>query len=365
MFMDKVRMAFLRLLRAGLWSEPLDVSGCFPLSDTEWRKVYALAIAQTVEGVLYDAVEKMESALLPPRALSIQWLVRVTKIEQRSRLMNQLLERQVARFDGLDNLVFLLKGQGLAAYYINPLRRVCGDIDWYFSSFDDFRAINKRLQSEAGGLELVAGKSAFYMEETFEVDHHARLIDLHSPFIQGFLKKLEAEEFKNRRLLQLDAVACWTLSPMLNILQVVTHILKHLLSFGIGIRQLCDVARLYYVLADQLDGQRLQFVYRKLGIAPWVDLLHDLLVRHVGLPVDKLPYKLAPVKDSDWMLMDILDAGNFGFHDQRYNRENDDKTSVRKNSFKRVSMSLWRYAPYAPMEALSFPFVQLYSGVFK
>jgi hypothetical protein len=41
-------------------------------------------------------------------------------------------------------------------------------------------------------------------------------------------------------------------------LQVNAHILKHLLSFGIGIRQLCDAARLYKTYHNQVDGNVLK-----------------------------------------------------------------------------------------------------------
>lgn len=145
-------------------------------------------------------------------------------------------------------------------------------------------------------------------------------------------------------------------------LQVNAHILKHLLSFGIGIRQLCDAARLYKTYHNEVEGTVLKVVYTKLKIIKWIELLHEVLVKYIGLSKENLPFPLERNQSADWMMEEIWKSGNFGFHDERYQQENSGK---REGTKRRLWSSFIKYVPYAPMEALSFPLVHFYSGLVK
>ncbi|AQX83635.1 nucleotidyltransferase family protein [Elizabethkingia bruuniana] len=362
MLEDKVSKAFFALLRAGLWNRSIDAIDCFPLSKADWDTLFRISIQQTVEGIVFDGIQMLSSDLLPPREMHIKWLVRVEKIEQRNRWMNDILAEQVAFFSKESIQPILLKGQGLAICYENPGRRVCGDIDWYFQTTDEFYKADRLLAKYGIVTEATAGYSSFYLWRDCEIDHHQKLFDIHNPFLLGYLKHLQQHEKKRSVRISIQKEEIVLPSPLLQMLQVNAHILKHLLSFGIGIRQLCDAARLYKTYRNQVDGNVLKVVYTKLKIIKWIELLHEVLVKYIGLSEENLPFPSKRQQSADWMMEEIWKSGNFGFHDERYQNENSGK---REGTKRRLWSSFIKYVPYAPMEALSFPLVHFYSGLVK
>ena len=362
MLEDKVAKAFFTLLRAGLWNKSIDSIDCFPLSKADWDTLFRISVQQTVEGIVFDGIQMLSSDLLPPREMHIKWLVRVEKIEQRNRWMNDILAEQVAFFSKESIQPILLKGQGLAICYENPGRRVCGDIDWYFQTTDEFYKADRLLAKYSIVTEATAGYSSFYLWRDCEIDHHQKLFDIHNPFLSGYLQHLQQHEKNLSVIISIQKEEVVLPSPLLQMLQVNAHILKHLLSFGIGIRQLCDAARLYKTYHNEVEGTVLKTVYTKLKIIKWIELLHEVLVKYIGLPKENLPFPLERNQSADWMMEEIWKSGNFGFHDERYQQENSGK---REGTKRRVWSSFIKYVPYAPMEALSFPLVHFYSGLVK
>ena len=362
MLEDKVAKAFFTLLRAGLWNKSIDSIDCFPLSKADWDTLFRISVQQTVEGIVFDGIQMLSSDLLPPREMHIKWLVRVEKIEQRNRWMNDILAEQVAFFSKESIQPILLKGQGLAICYENPGRRVCGDIDWYFQTTDEFYKADRLLAKYGIVTEATAGYSSFYLWRDCEIDHHQKLFDIHNPFLSGYLQHLQQHEKNLSVIISIQKEEVVLPSPLLHMLQVNAHILKHLLSFGIGIRQLCDAARLYKTYHNEVEGTVLKTVYTKLKIIKWIELLHEVLVKYIGLPKENLPFPLERNQSADWMMEEIWKSGNFGFHDERYQQENSGK---REGTKRRLWSSFIKYVPYAPMEALSFPLVHFYSGLVK
>jgi len=362
MLKTKVAKAFFVLLRAGLWNKPLDDEGCFPLSDSEWEEVFKISVQQTVQGIVFDGIQKLSSEKLPPREIHIKWFLITEKINQRNIQMNEVIAKQYAFFSKNDIYPILLKGQSLAAFYDNPLRRVSGDIDWWFQSKKDFGNANKLLSKAGIYPESTAGHSSVYWWKTFEIDNHAKLFDLHNPLCFKYLNNLKSSEKNKYIYLDINGKKVLTLSPFLHILQVNAHILKHLLSFGIGIRQFCDIARLYYNYCDEMKKISQKKVYKKLKIIKWLNILHEVLVEYIGLEENKLPFELSNSQKADRMMDEVYKSGNFGFYNENYYNL---KLYKRKNRKRRIFTQMIKYFPYAPMEAVSFPFIHLFSGFMK
>ncbi|UIR55995.1 nucleotidyltransferase family protein [Sphingobacterium sp. SRCM116780] len=360
MLTARTTSAFFYLLQAGLWEEENTLSPVFPLNLQEWEFLYRQSMEQTVEGIIYDGLQRLPIHQQPPRDLLLKWLVRIEHIERRNTWMNMIIGQQVQFFANHQIDIVLLKGQGLAQYYPKPLHRICGDIDWYFPMEKMYDKANQLILDQGLNLSYTAGYSSNYIWNTCDVEHHQRLFDLHNPFCKNFLKKLEKKEQKNKTSKQINGVSLPIPAPLINVLQVNSHILKHLLSFGIGMRQLCDAAILYYALKKEINGMALQRIYRKLGIEKWVDQLHHVLVHYIGLPQEDLPYALSQ-QSADWMMEDILLSGNFGFHDERYRQAEEQNKGNRVQVKKRLWNRFTTYFPYAPIEAISFPIVQFLS----
>lgn len=359
---SRLKAVFFKLLRSGLWGRPLESELGLPLSAPEWEELYQQAISQTVEGIMFDAVNTLDNAFLPSRTLLYRWAVRVEKIEQHNRLLNHIVADQTALFQHLNLKPILLKGQGIMTCYNNPMRRIGGDIDWYFGGEEGYKEANRAVEMLGISLAYDSGQSACYTWKKGEIDHHQKLFDSYNPFLNRYLRKLENRHGTTE--IAIDGKSVSVLSPLLNMVQVNLHILKHLLSFGVGLRQLCDAARLYYHYRAVLDKQEIYRIYVRLGIISWIDCFHHVLTSFIGLSEDDLPFETKKNRSGNWMIDEIWQTGNFGFHDSRYGKL-DDPLTGRNQASRRVGANIYRYLKYAPMEAISFPIMQSYNRYFK
>ena len=314
----------LALLRAGLWEREPENLSCFPLSDESWENVFRLARQQTVTGLIFVGLQYLADRFSPPETLLIRWAAEADAIERKNRKMNMALEELYALFrkKGLEPV--LQKGQGVARFYARPWARECGDIDFYFP---DCRAW-----------------------ET-------------NPFLQGFANRLERQ--KGYQFITLSAVSkvgVTVPSSFLELLLLNLHILKHALGRGIGLRQLCDMARACHQLHEEVDSQEMKTVCQRLGLAKWSPLLHAFLVDSLGLPIGCLPYQetastAQPLNDIIWR------GGNFGHYDAGLERKADG-WQRKWHTARSFNRNIRFACHYAPKEA-AWLFIQLVKGQCK
>ena len=358
---DKEVTVLFTLLKAGLWEKEPENLSLFPLSANSWEYVYRLARQQTVTAIVYQGICKLPERLLPPESLLFRWVAEADSIERKNRRMNRTLEElyRLFRENGLNPV--LQKGQGIALLYENPLVRECGDIDFYFQTaqegdcaFELIKRLGKAMRQEADG-------SRCYVWKGIEVEHHPRLLDIANPFVQPYLKKLEVSQgYRTACIASGHDFEIRVPSPMLNLLLLNTHIMKHSFGWGIGLRQFCDMARAYHCLSDVITGSELKTLYRKTGILRWSRLLHSFLTEHIGLDATRLPYQEKPLCVRALQEM-VLQGGNFGQH--LIGRSHASQPFWKRKAH--TSYSFLRHArfslTYAPKEAL-WTFTSLLAG---
>ena len=104
-----------------------------PLSGDQWREIYQMAVRQTLVGVMFPAIERLPEGLRPPKEILLQWYMQKERIVKMNRLLN-LRAVETERFFKQEGFkTCILKGQGVATLYPNPLLRVSGDIDIWLS----------------------------------------------------------------------------------------------------------------------------------------------------------------------------------------------------------------------------------------
>lgn len=353
----KARSVFLKLLRSGLWNQPITDFEGFPLSANRWQDIFHIALNHTVEGLLYQGMITLPDHLLPPRSLVLSWTVRIEQIEQRNAWMDQQVNNQIDFFTNHGLHPYLLKGQGVARFYEKPGVRLPGDIDWFFQNKEEYKFARKLLIAEGVTIKSVPGFSSYAIWNNTEVELHRRMIDIHNPFKVNFIHKLYQSEAKFTQSIQ-HHNHTWPLpSSLLMHVSVSVHILKHLLAYGIGLRQLCDAARVCYTHKEDLNPNKLENVYEKFGVLKFIHVLHGVLVEYLGLPENKVPFPRVQYPFVDIMMQDIWSAGNFGFSADSHEAQGGNRNVINTRLWK----NLFRYLPFARMEALSFPVVQFYS----
>lgn len=300
--------ALVCLLRAGLWQEPQWDEGIFPLEEAEWQSLYVLAGKQAVQGVVWDGIRLLPPAWAPPLDCLAKWLLTVQRIAERYACIGRRMDEQASWWNRKGLTAVMLKGHGIAAMYPYPEHRVCGDIDWYFPIEQDWEAACRLAEMKGVELERDGDGDVHYTWVDTLVELHRDWIHLSRPSNIRSLSILEKEEgyeeWNGKKVL----------APLPNLVLLNTHILKHALVLGVGLRQLCDLAMAYRHYEGCYDVQKLKIQLDKLGLLKWTNLLHTILIEVVGMPVQYLPFPLEKKEDIAPLMRQIWKDGNFGMY---------------------------------------------------
>lgn len=346
--MDKGHAAFFTLLRSGLWEQDIDELSLFPLSSAGWAEVYRMARQQTVTGIVFRGIQYLPDSLFPQETVLVPWVASVDAIERKNRDMNRTVVALYVLFakEGLEPV--LLKGQGIACFYEYPEERECGDIDLYFPVPEDASAAVRCLAGEGADVRKMPDGSFFCRWKGVDIEVHTRMVDFHNPFQSRKLKKMESRWGWRGIILPGTDLTVTVPSPIMNLLLLDTHILKHALGWGIGLRQFCDLARVCYLMHEEIDADEVRHISKTLGLVRWNSLLFSFLTDFLRLPVKYLPYLPEQTVPAAPLLDIVSRGGNFGHY---VCGRHGTGSSVWKRKWKTSSSFLknmnfaWRYAP--------------------
>ena len=267
--------AFFYLVKAGMYGETdPKMESVFPLSERGWEAVLLLARQQTVVGLVYRGLDVLPEEWLPSMRVMAVFMACADRIEKANAKMNKTIVKLWRHFQEKGITAVLQKGQGLALMYPEPSLRECGDIDIYFPDNEE----NPLEGIADANCEKRPDGSVFYTIDGIVVEQHNHLLDIASPLRQRFIKKLIADKGVEKvRVGGEEGVDVLVPAPEVNLLLISSHILKHVLGVGIGLRQICDYAIACRYYANRVDSAEMQSIYRKTGIAKWGDCLDRFL----------------------------------------------------------------------------------------
>ena len=342
--------AFFYLVKTGMCGEAdPNMDSVFPLSERSWEAVLLLARQQTVVGLVYRGLDVLPEEWLPSMRVMAVFMACADRVEKANAKMNKTIVKLWRHFEEKGIVAVLQKGQGLAQMYPDPALRECGDIDIYFPD---------NVENPLEGIADAECKkrpdgSVFYTVDGIVVEQHNHLLDIVSPLRQKFIKKLIADKgFEKVRVGGDDGVYVLVPTPEVNLLLISSHILKHILGVGIGLRQICDyaIARRYY--ADRVNSAEMQSIYRKAGIAKWSNYLDGFLT---------------PVydgKNSNILLDIILKGGNFGSFTEGRQRATESRVSRKLHTLRSFCGNIRLAFRFAPGEWF-WTMAQLIGGQFR
>lgn len=281
----------------------------------EWELLYCKAHSHAVLGVCASGIERLPEERRPPRPLALRWAADTMKIEERNRLSNRRCVELAEMLRAAGFKPCILKGQGAALYYPDPLRRQSGDIDVWVGG--GHRSVMKYVRS------LFPKEGAYYHHADFPVfadvpvEIHFIPSWLSSPMANARFRKwfTQREAAVQANLVELPEGAGSIAVPTVefNLVYMLLHIYRHLFSEGIGLRQCLD----YYYLLKTYDANG------KPGLDSVISCLHRLglydfagAVMHVMSEVFGAPRQMLPVPprvgDGRFVVRQILRSGNFG-----------------------------------------------------
>lgn len=325
---------FFALIRSGLWggkaaSSPFD-------GGADWEALLRLASMQSLTGIFADGAGTLPRELMPPAETARRLFVTVESIRRANRRLDAVLAELEAglRREGIEGI--LLKGQGVARAYLNPERRMCGDIDLYPGKGDAYLRCCEIVRSlgESEGREDESEKHFHFNRRGCSIEIHSHVMLAADPFVNRRLQRWTDEMLDDPsklRHVEINGVEV-NLPPVdFDAVFILQHIANHLLKGGIGLRQLCDWSRYLHVHAAEIDRARLGNNLRTLRLMNCWQLFGWLAVNRLGLPEAEMPfYSPRHEKRALRCLRIILRKGNFGHYDKAARRNLDINFILRK-----------------------------------
>lgn len=326
-------------------------------SDCEWQEVYKMAEKHALMGLLFSAIEKLnekDKTEKPPMSLFYQWMGLVLNTETQNKRLNEAAEHLTRIFKNGGLRCCVLKGQGIARLYPQPLRRQPGDIDLWVEGGRE--RVLKFLKDSFFGLgKVVIHHVDVRIIDGVETEIHYIPVYACSPFLhhrlQRFFRQHAEEQFSN-----IDKSLGFAYPSLrFNAVYILAHIYMHFLYEGIGLRQIVDY---YYVLKNLDDESRNQATYdiKKVGLLKFAGAVMFVLQRVCGMDDNSLVTK-PDDKRGRLLLDEIMRSGNFGKYDDRL-KNRDDKNLV---FFNLVALKRQlRFLKYYPMDIISIPFFKVW-----
>lgn len=288
----------------------------------EWGKLYEMAKKQSLAGICFVGVQRLQlQKQCPPEVLYLTWLGMAAKIQQRNEVVNRQCVELQAKLSADGFRSCILKGQGIAQLYGEPLcgLRQSGDIDVYVDK--DRRSSIDYLVSmgiAVDGWDYVHMHPAFYTDT--EVEWHYKVSISRNPFqnraMQCYWNEHKEEFFCTQVMLPDGAIT--VPSSRINVFYSLLHLYRHLFYSGIGMRQAMDF---YYVLKTSgLSKEDVEFVMascKKFKMESFARGIMWVLNRVFNL----LPKYYLCNEDPDvggFILNEIIEGGNFGNGDKRH-----------------------------------------------
>ena len=334
-----------------------------PAADTiVWHDLLDWAKKQTIVGVCWRGMQRLSNIghNKPTDDDVLEWMAVCTRIEKTSRKANERALWVYRTFLGEGFRSCLLKGQGNAYRYPEPLLRQSGDIDIYVEGGDDkvidyVRTIRPKARAVYHHIDFVK-------TEGIPVEVHYRPSWMSCPWYNSRLQRFFEEEGRRSfaNLVTLPgtdgeiAVPTWRM----NVVFEMTHIAHHVLREGIGLRQIIDY---YYLLSNHGaptpdERRQAESDLRRMGLRKMGGAVMWVLTEVLGMPKQWCVIK--PHRRCGRLLLhEMMAGGNFGKYDDRM------LSGETSSQAKRNVQTLWRdlrMVFYFPAECLWEPYFRWY-----
>lgn len=345
--------AFYALLRAGLWGEEASL---LPYGDVDFLAIYQLAEEQSTVGLITAGLENVKDIQIPKETL-LTFIGRTMQIEQQNKAMNEFIGVLIRflRKNGIYSL--LVKGQGVAQCYENPLWRSCGDVDLLLDS-DNYELAKNVLTPKAVDVktEYTYFKHLAMTIDGWEVELHGTRQSRLSRRIDSELDIIQESCFKGGDVRAWQNGETDIFLPGINadVIFVFTHILHHFFFEGVGVRQICDWCRLLWTYRDNVDIALLDQRLREMQLMSEWKAFAAYVVDCLGMPVEAMPlYSNARKwsRKAARISSFVIKVGNFG--------HNNKKISRHKPYLIRKFLSLLEHLYYVMRQFMIFPFDSL------
>ena len=313
-------------------------------SDDEWIELYSMIQEQAIAGVLFMGLDKLEPhGQKPPLSVLYDWIGQAELIKTRNREVNKCCVELSYLLEESGFRSCILKGQGNARMYPNPLLRTSGDIDvWVDGSREVIRnfVILRCPGAHDGTLHI-----DFPIFEDMPVEVHYKpgysIVPKYDKRLQRWFQGQAEMQFTHRVMLDGEEVCVPTVE--FDAVHQMQHMLRHFIVEGIGLRHLIDY---YYLMqslyAENSDTANIGETFRFLGMDRFASGIMWIEKEILGIDERLL---LVPVSErvGRIILEGVMAGGIFG----HYRKENKER---RKSVLRRGLIDAWRMMKIMPVQ---------------
>ena len=302
---------FYKILNMGLWGNITLPEGSF-INNKEADDIIEAGRLQAVSGIITDGIHDGKIRLGENQ--SIRCVQLKLTIDRQNKKIENLGNRIIEDLGNTGFKAEIFKGISVGKWYRNPHSRSFGDIDVVVN--EGFEKIENLLQGKGIKYNIEHGDIVCSVNG-ISVEFHRYREFTYNPFTDKKLKSL-LREYPNSNELYL---AC-----------IMLHIRRHVITYGIGMKQICDVAvMLRYA---ELDMNMLCKFIKELNMEKFAAALFGFIKRRFGEEVKVYPIK-PDCGSNSLFLEDIVWNDGYLLKKQR------EKHNSLKSSLTRICGNTW------------------------
>lgn len=293
-------------------------------SEAEWEELFDMAVKQSLVGVCFVGLRRLGAdsedgfaRIGMSEDLYLTWMGVAAQINMQNELVNRQCVEVQQTIEKAGFRTFIMKGQGNAVLYnsseVLQLFRQSGDIDIYLEG--GFKKVNDFVQKTFPTNHINELEIHYHCFEDTDVEIHFRPFFMRNPIknarLQRFFK--ETMRFDNIVALPNDAGYISVPTTEFNLVHQMVHIYHHLITEGVGMRQLMDY---YFLLCSVNESvESVSGEVHELGLDLFASALMWVLGHVFGLRGEQMPWSQCE-PDGKMLLEEIVRSGNFGHYDE-------------------------------------------------
>lgn len=310
--MITIRSLFLHFIRAAMG---VDEISNISISQKEWVQLYQLCDEQSLLGLCFPLIENMYNTSRPEKKIMLNWYVATERICSRNKKINQTLIELLKELTVHGILALVVKGQ-ISAYEYDKKKnmRTPGDIDIFIKS-ENWNMLLNLLHSHKIKYSSHSAEKHIEIEyKNIKIEFHHHLIVLSSKLEEKRWEKFERESWEHNRYVEIDGYSVRTLDITDTAVYLLLHMHHHLLTEGIGLRQICDFNLFIKNHSSEINIKYLNDILFQIGYTRAFTAFTAFCTDYLGLDEEYLPIAISK-KDHQYakkLLNTIIEGGNFG-----------------------------------------------------
>ena len=281
--------AFLELVRAGLWEKEARLS---QYGKVDYNEIMRLAEEQSVDGLVTAGLEHVTDVKVPQEWL-LQFIGSSLQLEQRNTAMNKFIAEMIGNMRQNGIYTLLVKGQGIAQCYENPLWRASGDVDLLLSNdnYEKAKDFLLPLSSSQKREEQYSKHLGLSIGEWY-VEIHGSLRTGLSESVDREIDKAQRDVFYGGNVRSWNNGKTQVFLPGVDddVFFVFTHFIKHFYKEGLGLRQVCDWFRLLWTYREKVNAGLLENRLNRAGLMSEWKGFATVAVDYLGMPEEAMPF---------------------------------------------------------------------------